>query len=56
LRLVLPYDEVLIAEDTKVIVINTLLNELHRLERYEEVDVEALRKGIGEKFGMEIVV
>lgn len=56
LRLVLPYEEVIVAEDTKTIVIDTLLKELHRLERYEEVDVEELRKGIRERFGIEIVV
>jgi len=55
LRLVLPYEDVLAAEDTKAIVIETLLQELHRLERYEEVDVKALRKGIQERFGMEVV-
>lgn len=55
LRLVLPYEDVLAAEDTKFIVIDTLLKELHRLERYEEVDVKALRTGIQERFGMEVV-
>lgn len=56
LWLVLPYEDVLAAEDTKAIVIDTLLQELHRLERYEEVDVKALRRGIQERFGMEVVV
>lgn len=55
LRLVLPYEDVLASEDTKAIVIDTLLQELHRLERYEEVDVKGLRKGIQERFGMEVV-
>lgn len=56
LWLVLPYENLLAAEDTKTIVIETLLKELHRLERYDLVDVEALRKGIQERFGMEAVV
>lgn len=55
LWLVLPYEDLLAAEDTKAIVIDTLLNELHRLERYEEVDVEELRNDIRERFGMEAV-
>lgn len=55
LWLVLPYEDLLAAEDTKTIVIDTLLNELHRLERYEEVDVEELRNDIRERFGMEAV-
>lgn len=55
--LVLPYEDLLAAEDTKSIVIDTLLKELHRLERYGEMlDVEALRKGIRERFGMEVMV
>lgn len=56
LWLVLPYEDVLAAEDTKVIVIDTLLQELHRLERYEEVDVKALREAIQERFGMEMAI
>lgn len=57
LWLVLPYEDLLAAEDTKSIVIDTLLKELYRLERYGEIlDVEALRKGIRERFGMELVV
>lgn len=56
LWLVLPYEEVIATEDTKAIVIDTLLKELHRLERYEEVDVEALRKCIRERSGMAAVV
>lgn len=56
LWLVLSYEDLLAAEDTKAIVIDTLLKELYRLERYEEVDVEVLRKGIRERFGMEVAV
>lgn len=57
LRLILPYQDILASEDPKAIIINTLLEELHRLERYSEIlDVEALRKGIRERFGMELVV
>jgi hypothetical protein len=54
LRLVLPYQDILAVEDTKPIIINTLLEELHRLERYQViVDVEGLREGIKERFGKE---
>ena len=57
LRLILPYQDILAAEDPKAIIINTLLEELYRLERYSEIlDVEALRKGIRERFGMELVL
>lgn len=56
LWLVLPYEDLLAAEDSKAIVIDTLLQELHRLERYEEVDVEALRKGIQERFKLEVAI
>lgn len=56
LWLVLPYEDLLAAEDAKSIVIDTLLNELHRLERYALVDIEQLRKGIQERFGMAAVV
>ncbi|WP_421799994.1 hypothetical protein [Haliscomenobacter sp.] len=52
LWLVLPYQDILAADDTKPIIINTLLEELHRLERYHEiVDVEGLSEGIKERFG-----
>lgn len=54
LRLVLPYQDILATEDTKPIIINTLFEELHRLERYQEiVDVVGLREGIKERFGKE---
>jgi hypothetical protein len=56
-RLVLPYAEILAAEDTKAIIIDTLLNELYRLERYKELlDVAALRQEIQARFGVEIGV
>lgn len=56
LRLVLPYQDILAAEDTKPIIINTLLEELYRLERYKGmVDVEGLREGIKARFGKEIM-
>ena len=52
LWLVLPYQDILAAEDTKPIIINTLLEELNRLERYKGmVDVEVLREGIKARFG-----
>ena len=54
LRLVLPYKDILAAEDTKPIIINTLFKELHRLERYKGMlDVEGLRERIKERFGKE---
>ena len=54
---VLPYAEILAAEDTKAIIIDTLLNELYRLERYKELlDVVALRQEIQARFGVEIGV
>lgn len=57
LWLVLPYGDLLAAEDTKSIVIDTLLKELYRLERYGEMlDVEAFRKGIRERSGTEVGV
>jgi hypothetical protein len=56
LWLVLPYQDLLAAEDPKTIVIGTLLKELFRLERYEFVDVEKLRKGIRERFGLEVII
>lgn len=56
LRLVLPYDEVLSTEDSKIILIDTLLKELHRLERYLGIlGVEELRKKIRERFEIEVV-
>lgn len=56
LRVVLPYQDILAAEDTKPIIINTLLKELHRLEQYKGmVDVERLREGIRGRFGEVIV-
>ena len=56
LWLVLPYAEILAAEDAKPIIINTLLEELHRLERYKGlVDVEGLREGIKARFGKEVM-
>jgi hypothetical protein len=56
-RLVLPYAEILAAEDTKAIIIDTLLNELYRLERYKELlDVAELRQEIQARFGVEIGV
>ena len=57
LRLILPYQDILATEDAKPIIVNTLLEELYRLERYSEIlDVAALRKGIRERFGMELVL
>jgi len=57
LWLVLPYAEILAAEDAKAIVIHTLLNELHRLERYKEVlDVAVLRQEIQARFEIEMTV
>jgi len=57
LWLVLPYAEILAAEDAKAIVIDTLLNELHRLERYKEVlDVAVLRQEIQARFEIEMTV
>lgn len=54
--LVLPYQELLTAEDAKPLIINTLLEELHRLERYQVmVDVEGLREGIKARFGKEVM-
>lgn len=56
LWLVLPYEDLLAAEDTKPIIINALLEELHRLERYKGiVDVEGLREGIKARFGNEVM-
>jgi len=56
LRLILPYQDILAAEDAKAIIINTLLEELHRLERYKGlVDVEGLREGIKARFGKEVM-
>ena len=56
LWLVLPYPDILAADDTKPIIINTLLEELHRLERYKGiVDVEGLREGIKARFGKEVM-
>lgn len=56
LRLVLPYQDILATEDAKSIIINTLLEELHRLERYQEiVDVEELREGIKARFWKEVM-
>lgn len=56
LRLVLPYQDILAAEDTKPIIINTLLEELYRLERYKGmVDVEGLREGIIARFAKEVM-
>ena len=55
--MLLPYAEILAVEDTKAIVIDTLLNELHRLERYKELlDVVVLRQEIQARFGVEIGV
>jgi hypothetical protein len=57
LWLVLPYGEILAAEDTKAIIIDTLLHELHRLERYKDLlDVAALRREIETRFGVEMGV
>lgn len=57
LWLVLPYAEILAAEDTKAIIIDTLLHELHRLERYKELlDVAVLRQEIQARFGIEMTV
>jgi hypothetical protein len=57
LRLVLPYADIVAAEDTKTIIIDTLLNELHRLERYQDLlDVAALRQKIETRFGVEMGV
>ena len=54
--LVLPYEELLAAEDAKPLIINTLLEELHRLERYKGmVDVEGLREEIIARFGKEVM-
>ena len=56
LRLVLPYQDILAADDTKPLIINALLEELHRLERYKGiVDVEVLREGIKARFGKEVM-
>lgn len=54
--LVLPYQELLALEDAKPLIINTLLEELNRLERYKGiVDVEVLREGIKARFGKELM-
>jgi len=56
LWLVLPYEELLAVEDGKPLIINTLLEGLHRLERYQGmVDVEGLREGIMARFGKEFI-
>jgi hypothetical protein len=56
-RLVLPYAEILASADTKALIIDTLLNELYRLERYKELlDVAALRQEIQARFEVEIGV
>jgi hypothetical protein len=56
-RLVLPYAEILASADTKALNIDTLLNELYRLERYKELlDVAALRQEIQARFEVEIGV
>ncbi len=57
LWLVLPYADILAAENTKAIIIDTLLQELHRLERYKDLlDVAALKKEIEMRFGVEMGV
>jgi hypothetical protein len=57
LWLVLPYADILAAEDTKAIIIDTLLQELHRLDRYQDLlDVAALRQEIETRFGVEMGV
>ena len=57
LRLVLPYAKILAAEDTKAIIIDTLLHELYRLERYKELlDVAMLKQEIQASIGVEIGV
>jgi hypothetical protein len=57
LWLVLPYADILAADDTKAIIIDTLLQELHRLERYQDLlDVAALRREIETRFGVEMGV
>jgi hypothetical protein len=57
LWLVLPYAEILAAEDTKAIIIDTLLNELYRLERYKELlDVAVLKQEIQARFEIEMTV
>jgi hypothetical protein len=57
LWLVIPYDEILASADTKAIIIDTLLNELYRLERYKELlDVAQLRQEIQARFEVEIGV
>ena len=54
---VLPYAEILAAEDTKAIIIDTLLNELYRLERYKELlDVAVLKQEIQARFEIEMTV
>ena len=56
LWLVLPYEKLLAVEDAKPLIINTLLEELHRLERYKGMlDVEGLRKEIIVRFGKEVM-
>ncbi|WP_353481233.1 hypothetical protein [Haliscomenobacter sp.] len=57
LWLVIPYAEILASEDTKAIIIDTLLNEFYRLERYKELlDVAELRQEIQARFGVELTV
>ena len=56
LWLVLPYQEILAADDTKPLIINALLEELHRMERYKGmVDVEGLREEIIARLGKEVI-
>ena len=57
LRLILPYQDILASEDPKAIIINTLQEELHRLERYsEKLEEEKKRKEIRERYEMEKAV
>ncbi|MBK9489557.1 MAG: hypothetical protein IPO07_12785 [Haliscomenobacter sp.] len=53
----IPYAEILAVEDTKAIIIDTLLNELYRLERYKELlDVAVLKQEIQARFEIEMTV
>jgi hypothetical protein len=57
LWLVLPFDEIIAAEDPKPIIIDTLMAALPRLKRYKDlIDIEALKREMEERFELEVAV
>jgi hypothetical protein len=54
--LVLPYDEMLAAEDSRPIILEHLIAVLPRLKRYPDlIDADALKNRIEERFELEVV-